>query len=130
MLSCSNRDKPKNLIAEDKMEAILLDMLLTQSYSTYYQGLLSVEQMDSVTQWVFSRHNTDSLTFNSSYNYYIEHPILLDSMLSNISKKVEKIPAVKDTLAPIEQRISTLPPKQRLEQLRKQMPDIIQKPTQ
>lgn len=126
--SCSRQEKPENLIPVKKMEAILMDMIITQSYSTHYQGLLSIEQMDSITQWIVSKHKTDTVTFNSSYHYYIDHPEQLDSMLSNIAHKVEKMPTVKDTLIPLEERVNKLPPKERLEQLRKQLPEIVQIP--
>jgi hypothetical protein len=127
-LSCQRQEKPKNLIPEKKMEAILTDMIMTQSFSTHYQGLLSIEQMDSITHWIVSKHKTDTATFNASYHYYIDHPEQLDSMLSDIARKVEKMPTVKDTLVPIQERVNKLPPKQRLEQLRKQLPEIVEMP--
>jgi len=124
--ACTLQEKSKPILPPQKMEAVLLDMLLTQSYSTHYQGIINEQQMDSITQWIMHKHKIDTSVFFASYNYYIDRPELLDSMLSDIHIKVTQLHTVKDSILPIEERIlKNITPKKH-DKIRQSLQDIVQ----
>lgn len=99
LASCMDRDpKPKDLIPVKQMQAILIDMHYADAYA--YQEYRS----DSIYRAaagmyldIFRKYNVDTGRFNRSFNYYVQHPRVLDRMYA----------AMIDTLNAREGRLRT-----------------------
>ncbi|SFC86050.1 DUF4296 domain-containing protein [Algibacter pectinivorans] len=75
--SCNNLkgpEKPKNLISKEKMVDILIDTRLITSANSKEKLIMRDEGLD-LNNYVYEKHNIDSLQFalsNSYYAYYVE----------------------------------------------------------
>lgn len=103
--SCSNElKKPTPFIEEQKMEEILFDMSLLYSIESVsaYAREDSLPQIDMNS--VLKKYDIDSLTFVENNKYYIElKDGVYHNMQENISKKLEKLKVVTDSLIAKEQ---------------------------
>lgn len=64
--------KPKNLIPKDKMANILIDLRLIQSVSGINKKVLDSHHVKPA-QYVYKKHDVDSLQFALSNDYYAFH---------------------------------------------------------
>ncbi len=103
--SCSNElKKPTPFIEEQKMENILFDMSLLYSIESVsaYAREDSLPQIDINS--VLKKYDIDSLTFVNNNKYYIElKEGVYHNMQENISKKLEALKIVTDSLIVQEQ---------------------------
>jgi hypothetical protein len=87
--ACAPTDKnkiPNTVLSQEKMQAILYDMHLAEAIANKTQAPL-----DSVAgkalgmyQEIYSKHQVSEEQFKTSYDFYIEHPVLLDSVYSRV----------------------------------------------
>ncbi|XMO88425.1 DUF4296 domain-containing protein [Algibacter sp. AS12] len=76
-LACTNLkgpEKPENLISKEKMVDILIDARLITSANSKNKLIMRNSGLD-MNNYVFEKHNIDSLQFalsNSYYSYYVE----------------------------------------------------------
>ena len=94
MLGCNNNKinkppKPENLISKDKMVEVLYDMVLINTAKGSDRRTL--ERRGIVPQdYIFSKHNIDSLQFVESNDYYSYNIDVYDEIFSKVKSKLEK----------------------------------------
>ncbi len=102
LTACSSDDKPKDLIAEDKMAVILSDIHVLESQvndmhiSNTDSALLIYQKLRVKT---LKKYSIDTANFSKSLKYYIANPAYLKDIYVNVKKLLEekkkKIPAIK-----------------------------------
>lgn len=92
--SCNGDRAPKNLLAEDKMEAVLWDMARAQALASIEakndSTINADEQTKVLSNIVFQTHQISEKTFNESYNWYIKHPEVFQKLLDSLQSRKQK----------------------------------------
>ncbi|MES2519975.1 MAG: DUF4296 domain-containing protein [Bacteroidota bacterium] len=93
LTACTSDNKPKDLIAEDKMIPILTDIhVLESQVNDLHLGnsdsSLLVYQKMKVT--ALKKYGVDSVNFNRSLRYYIMNPGILKNIYVEVKKELEK----------------------------------------
>lgn len=80
--SCMEKDPaPDNLIPRGKMKEILTDMHYADAYAFQEFRADSIYRAAAgMYLEIFEKYGVDTAEFNSSFNYYVEHPDVLDKM--------------------------------------------------
>lgn len=88
MGSCGEKLKepPQNLIPENEMAQILADLAVIDAVKGTYPHIIEEREID-VMQYIYRKHNMDSLRFVQSDQYYASVPALYE----NIYKRVEEL---------------------------------------
>lgn len=104
LTACGSDDKPKDLIAEDKMAVILSDIHVLESQVNDMHivntdsSLLIYQKLRVKT---LKKYSIDTANFSKSLKYYIANPAYLKDIYVNVKKHLEekkkKIPAIKAT---------------------------------
>jgi len=92
-VACSDSNAiPKNIIAKEKMEKILWDIIQADNFSTEYlkkdSGRINVkfETMKLYDQ-IFLLHHVSRQDFEKSYQFYLEHPDITKPMFDSLSAR-------------------------------------------
>src|SRR5688500_10321337 len=98
LLSCSN--EKKGILPEEKMEAVMWDLLRADEWVNYEFSIDSnfrrEEKLDSLYSHVFSIHHVGVAEFRKSLDYYQKHPEALKPILDSLQKKpVMDVPGTK-----------------------------------
>jgi hypothetical protein len=100
MQSCKNKAATAHL-SPAKMDSILLDMHAAEVYSTIVKKdstiKSDVKNLDSLAQYytdIFAHYHIDKDIFNSSLQWYKEHPADLDSVYSNMLPQLSKLEGI------------------------------------
>src|ERR1700744_5957983 len=106
MLIFSCKSLPDNPpISVSKMSKVILDMQIAEIYS---QGLgdsvknkyeKNYDSLNSFYTSILKHHNITFEDYNNAINWYKNHPILMDSIFSSVSKEltlVRKTDSIKD----------------------------------
>jgi hypothetical protein len=125
LTACSSDDKPKDLIAEDKMAIALTDIHLLESYvNDLHLGngdssLIVYQKMKVDT---LKKYGLDSANFNRSLKYYIMNPELLKNIYTEVKNNLE---AKKKKISDLEAKKSKTSQKKIADSLRlKNMPNF------
>ncbi len=96
-------EKPNNLIPEDKMVEILIDIQLFNTTKTYNRLPL---QQGGLTpfEYIYERHEIDSIQFLESNNYYGANLDTYNKIHIRIREYFQHEKIKADTLAAIEKR--------------------------
>ena|SRR5687768_995652 len=100
--SCKQKTKvPDNILPVDKMEKVLMDMMLADEF--YNQKQIDSATIDSFSRTnlykaVFTLHKTNKEEFRKSLNFYESHPDLLKTVLDSLHSKANKKPPLKTEL--------------------------------
>jgi hypothetical protein len=92
LTACSSDDKPKNLIAEDKMAVVLTDIHILESYVNDLHlgnGDSSLVVYQKMKVDTLKKFGLDSANFNKSLRYYIMNPDLLKNIYAEVKKNLE-----------------------------------------
>jgi hypothetical protein len=90
-VGCSDVDKaPSNLLAKEKMQLVMWDLLEANSFTQRYIKMDSLKNPAienlQLQQQIFQLHKVNKDDFYKSYDYYSSHPdqmrILLDSIVA------------------------------------------------
>lgn len=102
LTACGSDDKPKNLIAEDKMVVALSEIHVLESQvsdmhlSNSDTALLVYQKLKVKT---LKKYNIDTANFNLSLRYYITNPASFKDIYTEVKKQLEekkkKIPTIK-----------------------------------
>lgn len=102
LAACQSIDdikKPKNLIDRDKMADVLYDIALLNAGKSYSPVMMQESEID-YNEYVFKKHDIDSLQFAKSNAYYTDN---LDKYLAIFTIVEDRIKAEKrkwtDTLS-------------------------------
>ncbi|QHI37130.1 hypothetical protein IMCC3317_25080 [Kordia antarctica] len=81
--------KPDNLLSEEKMAAILYDVTLINSIKGVNKKKLE-ESFMHLDTYLYKKHDTDSLQFLASNNYYAANPLKYDKVYSLVEARLYK----------------------------------------
>lgn len=93
VLSCGKPDKvPDGVLPPAKMQEVLWDMIQADEFLRNYvihRDTLDDDTLSSMKVYdrVFQLHGTSRPEFDSSYNYYRRHTLLLKEILDTLSKR-------------------------------------------
>lgn len=82
MMSCMEDDpKPDNLIPMKEMKKILTDIHYADAYAFQeFRADTIYRAAAGMYLEIFEKYGVDTAAFNSSFNYYVQHPKLMDNM--------------------------------------------------
>ena len=86
VVSCSSSNPPVDVMGETEMISYLIDLHITEaSVQNLRLKKDSAELVFGVQQkYLHKKHNITDTTFVVSYNYYLEHPVVLESIYSAV----------------------------------------------
>ncbi|EDP98416.1 DUF4296 domain-containing protein [Kordia algicida OT-1] len=89
VVSCKEEavPKPDNLLSKDKMAAILYDVTLINAVKGVNKKKLE-ESLMHLDSYIYLKHETDSLQFVSSNNYYAANPTVYNEIYRIVQAKL------------------------------------------
>jgi hypothetical protein len=118
LTACGLDDKPKDLIAEDKMAIALVDIHLLESYVNDLHlgnGDSSLVVYQTMKVDTLKKYGLDSANFNRSLKYYIMNPELLKNIYTEVKNNLE---AKKKKISDLEAKKSKVTQKKVADSLR------------
>lgn len=92
IVSCKQKQEPKNIIEEQKMIKVLVDMQITDAYlSQVYQPDTQKMQAHSRYNYIFKKHKIDSAKFSNSLKYYSLDAKKLDEMYTMVDDSLTRL---------------------------------------
>ena len=90
LTSCNQSKLPEGVLDEQRMINVLADLSVIDGYmsSLMYTDTLRIEGR-SYYATVYKNHNISKEVFDKSLKYYSNQPVLLDSMYSKVTRKLE-----------------------------------------
>lgn len=93
IVACTSKNKiPRDVLPKQQMEDVLWDLLRGGEFLEIYKlprdssddkRAIAQEYYDEI----FRLHKTDRNSFNKSYNWYQQHPVVMKELLDSISNK-------------------------------------------
>jgi hypothetical protein len=105
LFGCAEEKKetmPANLLSKEKMVGVLMDVQLAEAAMTMnpYNADLRTLNNSSLPFDVFAKNKITKQQYNESFDYYSQHPELLDevyaSVLENLSKMQAEVMSKKE----------------------------------
>ncbi|MDO4728259.1 MAG: DUF4296 domain-containing protein [Bacteroidota bacterium] len=88
LLGCETKSEvPANLLPKEKFEAVLHDIILLQAVQNTDFAYVNANNIDA-KEIIFKKHQTDSLQFAESSQYYSLDIDLYEQILDNILEKI------------------------------------------
>jgi len=89
LFSCYSKDKvPSDVIQPKKMKSVLWDIMRAQTLANEIarkdSTINAASETKILSQKVFKIHQTDSVNFNKSYNWYVKHPDVLKIIFDSL----------------------------------------------
>ena len=91
-------ERPENLLSEEKMVDVIYEMSVLSAAKSTNRKLLESNRVDPV-DYVYSKHNIDSLQFAQSSDYYSHDLEIYESIYSRVKKKLQADKAKFEELA-------------------------------
>jgi hypothetical protein len=94
LFSCApvteQQERPDSILPEEKMVNILSDMHLAEALvnATPHGGDTNTHRIIDYYGAIYTKYDVTKEVFQSSYDYYVYHPVLLDSVYSKIIIKL------------------------------------------
>ena len=90
LTACQKNKLPEGVLDEQRMINVLADLSVIDGYmsSLMYTDTLRIEGR-SYYATVYKNHNISREIFDKSLKYYSNQPVLLDSMYSKVTRKLE-----------------------------------------
>lgn len=90
LLGCNTQNTPPaNLLSKEKFEAVLHDIILLQAIENTDFAYINANNLDT-KEVIFGKHQTDSLQFAQSNQYYSLNIDEYDNMLDRILEKIKQ----------------------------------------
>ena len=94
IVGCSSEESiPAGTISETKMSEILTEIHISEARITKLQ-LKSIDSsiilFNKIKSDIWKRHKVDSLSYRTSYEYYVTHPEQMKAIYSKVTKNLEK----------------------------------------
>ena len=105
LVACSSRKVPEGILAPEKMEAVMWDMIQAGEFLNGYvlfRDTLTHQVLES-QRWyskIYALHETDQQEFIRSYQYYRDHPKLMQAVFDSMALYEEKLPVSDTTTSP------------------------------
>lgn len=107
LLGCNSSErpnKPDDLLSTDKMSDIMYDVFLLNSAKGINRKVL--ENSGVLPQdYVFKKHNVDSLQFALSNNYYAYDAKTYEGIMEKVKQRIEADKAIVDSLVLKEKKV-------------------------
>lgn len=90
-MSCNRLDKPRkpdNLLSESQMVNIITDISLITAAKGVQKKVIEAEKIN-LEEFVFQKHNVDSLQFAESNNYYAYDVKTYESIYQRVNQRLE-----------------------------------------
>lgn len=106
--SCSdNAGAPAHLIARDKMEDVLWDMMRADLFINNYMvikdtALDKKKQGIQLYTRILKMHKISQEDFRESFKYYRSQPIELKDLMDSLSRRKDSLPVSKPTKMPMQ----------------------------
>lgn len=109
-IACS--DKPRGVLPEEKMQAVLWDLAMAGEYINgyvYYKEPSANRAVlnNELLKEIYKVHDITKAQFDKSLDYYKQHPKTLISMLDSIVAKHGSAPAAVPVIENLPSSIST-----------------------
>ena len=90
LTACQKNKLPEGVLDEQRMINVLADISVVDGYMStlMYTDTLRIEGR-SYYATVYKNHNISREVFDKSLKYYSNQPVLLDSMYSKVTRKLE-----------------------------------------
>ncbi|WP_282164978.1 DUF4296 domain-containing protein [Cellulophaga baltica] len=90
MVSCKEEliNPPENLIAKDKMSAILYDLALVTAAKNTSVDVLKENKIEAM-KYIYTKHEIDSLQFVQSDVYYASYPAVYGEIYKSVEEKLK-----------------------------------------
>lgn len=98
-------DRPENLIAENKMVEVLTDLSLMTSAKNYNRRMLE-ETGFKPEEFLYEKHNIDSLSLAASTKFYAQDPATLERIYSKVQRNLEALKTDLEVIRAEEVRIT------------------------
>lgn len=91
LLSCNERivEKPKNLIPQEKMAAILYDISLLNAGRSINESILTEHGLEPMG-YIYDKYEIDSLQLVKSDTYYASLPTIYEAIYTQVKDRLEK----------------------------------------
>ncbi|RZK13292.1 MAG: DUF4296 domain-containing protein [Flavobacterium sp.] len=91
VILCACNRSPKGVIDEEEMISLLVDVHITDGSLGTISSVPDTLYKYGTGKFlaVFTKHHTDSTTFNKSYKYYTSEPELFVTMYEAVEKKIQ-----------------------------------------
>lgn len=91
LTACKKDKVPEGIIPQDKMQWLLMDIHYNDAfYNRKLQTDSTLSRASAVYQFIFKKYKTDSTQFKKSFDYYLQHPDILDGMYESMIDSVTK----------------------------------------
>ena len=89
-ISCERNKAPEGVLDEKQMVNVLADLTVIDGYMStlMYSDSLRISGKNFYAT-VYKNHNISKETFDKSMKYYSSQPVLLDSIYSKVTRKLE-----------------------------------------
>ena len=90
LTACQKNKLPEGVLDEQRMINVLADISVVDGYMStlMYTDTLRIEGKNYYAT-VYKNHNISKEVFDKSLKYYSNQPVLLDSMYSKVTRKLE-----------------------------------------
>lgn len=113
IIACAKPNQvPGGVLPKEKMEAVLWDMIQADEFLKDFmlnRDTSLNDTLESIRMYerVFQYHKTDRASFDSSFNFYRTHPLLMKEILDSLSvKKLNTAPTELSPLSPLDSAIT------------------------
>lgn len=91
LFSCNEQlvEKPKNLIPQQKMEAILYDISVLNAGRSINESILTEHDLDPMG-YIYNKYKIDSLQLVQSDTYYASLPIVYEAIYIQVKERLEQ----------------------------------------
>lgn len=89
-MGCQNNSKDK-ILGLSEMQEVLTEMHLLEAYSEKQAGSIFIRRdlREEMYNEVLAKRDLPLETFTQSYEYYLEHPVELDTIYARMIKRLE-----------------------------------------
>lgn len=94
-VACSDRDRvPEGILPKQQMQAVLWDMIRAGEFLEVYvfSRDTAIDKNAKALEWydnVYRLHRVSKASFEKSYAWYRDHPLVMKEVLDSLSKKQE-----------------------------------------
>ena len=91
LVSCTENvvEKPKNLIPQDKMAAILYDISILNAGRSINESILTEHHVEPMG-YIYKKYGIDSLQLVKSDTYYASLPTVYETIYTQVKDRLEK----------------------------------------
>lgn len=97
-------ERPDDLIGEEKMVDVLTELAILQSARNVNKTILEDVGIKPY-EYIYEKHNIDSLQFERSSNYYTENFTAFENIFERVRDRLQRMKEARDSIQEEEERI-------------------------